>query len=314
MSRRALQLLCLMLGLSHVACMSFHRGALPGEPKDASFHQLEQARVRYLDEGEGPPVVLIHGFAASMDTWKPVLPALVENHRVIALDLKGFGWTDRPPGDYSPKAQAALVFALLDRLGMEKAAVVAHSWGSSVALRMALDQPQRVTKIALYDAWVYEEQLPSTFLWARAGGLGEVLFGLFYKERPGDKMALAFHDPKYVTHDFVEEVAATLDRPGTVAPALEAVRGQRYAENEDRYSEIRQETLLLWGREDRVTTLAIGERLSQQLPHARLVVYPRCGPPCTTPPATPSSGGASAGPTPSSSGAGWWPRRRRATR
>ena len=134
--------------------------------------QLDGARVRYVDEGQGPPVVLIHGFASSLDAWATVTPELVKRHRVIALDLKGFGWSDRPEGDYSPRAQATLVVQLLDRLGVKRAAVVAHSWGSSVALALALMAPDRVSRIALYDAWVYEEQLPTTFLWARAGWHG----------------------------------------------------------------------------------------------------------------------------------------------
>jgi pimeloyl-ACP methyl ester carboxylesterase len=72
-------------------------------------------------------------------------------------------------------------------------------------------------------------------------------------------------------------VEFALDRPGTVAAALAAVRGQRYSEVQARYRTIAQPTLLLWGREDEVTTLPFGERLSRELPHARLVVYPRCG-------------------------------------
>jgi pimeloyl-ACP methyl ester carboxylesterase len=266
------------LGVGSQGCAgTFHRGPMPGEPKDATFLEIEGTRVRYTDRGEGPPVVLIHGFASSLETWITVAPVLEKKHRVITLDLKGFGWTDRPEGDYSPAAQARLVFGLMDARGVEQAAVVAHSWGSSVALSMALAQPNRVTRIALYDAWVFEEQLPSFFLWSRSPGLGEVLFGLFYTERPDEKMARAFYDQRYVSHALVTDVERALERPGTVAAALAAVRGQRFAEVQTRYRSITQPTLLLWGREDEVTTLPFGERLARELPGARLVVYPRCG-------------------------------------
>jgi pimeloyl-ACP methyl ester carboxylesterase len=220
---------------------------------------------------------LLHGVASSLETWQPVLPEITGKQRALALDLKGFGWTDRPPGDYSPRAQAELVFALMDQRGIDRAAVVAHSWGSSVALEMALRRPERISRLALYDAWVYEEQLPSTFHWARSGGLGEFLFELFYKERPAEKMALAFHDRRYLTEELVSAVEAALERPGTTAAALAAVRGQRYARVQHRYREVRQPTLLLWGREDRVTPLSVGERLLNDLKSAKLVVYPRCG-------------------------------------
>jgi pimeloyl-ACP methyl ester carboxylesterase len=169
------------------------------------------------------------------------------------------------------------VFALMDQRGIERAAVVAHSWGASIALEMALSRPDRVTRLALYDAWVYEEQLPSTFHWARSQGVGELLFGLYYHERPGEKMALAFHDRKHVTEELLSAVEAALERPGTTAAALAAVRGQRYALVQHRYREIEKPALLLWGREDRVTPLSVGERLVRDLPRSKLVVYPRCG-------------------------------------
>jgi pimeloyl-ACP methyl ester carboxylesterase len=258
-------------------CLSFQPGPLPGEPEDADFTRVQDTRVRFLDVGEGPVVVLVHGFAASLDTWQPVIPELAKNHRVIALDLKGFGWSGRPRGDYSPKAQAELVWSLLEERGVDKAALVAHSWGSSVVLQMALSEPERVERIALYDAWVYDEQLPSFFVWARAGGLGELMFRLFYNERPEDKIALAFYDKRYVTQGLVEHTRQMQTRPGTMAAHLEAVRGQDYRDVQQLYKTIDVPVLLLWGREDKVTTLKVGERLARDLPNARLQVYPRCG-------------------------------------
>jgi pimeloyl-ACP methyl ester carboxylesterase len=292
-----------------MGCLSFHKGPMPGEPQSARFVDVEGVRVRYVDTGEAtapaakpeakkeegdsgaagvptpsalsadprPVVVLIHGFASALDAWTPVVPALGKTHRLIALDLKGFGWTDRPEGDYSPQAQARLVLKLLELRGVSRASFVAHSWGSSVALAAAMAAPDRVSKLALYDAWVYEDQLPTFFHWSRAEGVGETLFGLFYKERADERIALAFYDKKYVTEQLVEDVDAALDRPGTVAAALAAVRGQRYAEVEAQYHSIDKPTLLLWGREDVVTPLRYGERLARDLPNAKLVVYPRCG-------------------------------------
>ena len=106
-------------------CLAHHKGALPNEPKEqGAYAELEDARVHYIDVGErdAPLVVLVHGFASSLNAWAVVTPALVEEgYRVVALDLKGFGWTDRPRGDYSPGAQAELVLALLDELEKEYA-------------------------------------------------------------------------------------------------------------------------------------------------------------------------------------------------
>src|SRR6185312_14697269 len=211
------------------------------------------------------------------ETWDLIAPELSKTHRVVTLDLKGFGWSDRPEGDYSPAAEAHIVLALMDKLGVKRAAFVGHSWGSSVTLALALAAPERVTRIALYDAWVYEEQLPTTFLAARADGLGELIFSLFYDQRPDERMALAFYDKDALSEKLVEEVEKALERPGTGAAALAAVRGQHFTEQQAKYRTIDKPVLLLWGREDVVTTLKFGERLSKDLPHARLVVYPQCG-------------------------------------
>lgn len=259
-------------------CIAFHSGAMPGEPEGATFATLDGVRMRYVEEGSGPAVVLIHGFASSLETWAPVRPALLESgHRVIAMDLRGFGWTDRPPGDYSNTAQARLVLALLDQLGVERAAFVGHSYGAGVVLRLALLAPERVERIALYDAWAYSGQLPAFFHVARADGIGEAIFAAWYGERAEDRMAMAFFDQRFVTMELIDAVEVSLRRPGTYAAALAAVRGMHYEEVEETYGTLTQPTLLLWGREDRVTPLEIGETLARQLPGARLVVYPGCG-------------------------------------
>lgn len=267
-----------------MGCVSFHQGALPGQPQGLQFVQVEGARVRFVDSQEKPgpsdkpTVVLVHGFAASSNTWAGVKPVLEnKGYRVVAMDLKGFGWTDRPQGDYSPQAQAKLILALLDKRGVKNFALVGHSWGSSVSLALALLAPKRVQRIALYDAWVYEAQLPTFFLWSRTAALGEVLFWLFYKEQPGLKITSAFYDKRYVTQPLVDDVRAQLERPGTSAAALAAVRGQRFELYESQYAQIKQPVLLLWGREDAVAPLWVGERLVRQLPSAKLVIYPKCG-------------------------------------
>jgi pimeloyl-ACP methyl ester carboxylesterase len=256
----------------------FYEGPLPGAPNDATYAKVDGVRVRYVEQGEGPAVVLVHGFASSLETWAAVIPALAKNHHVLALDLKGFGWTSRPDGDYSPAAQAKIVAGLMDQREIKSAAIVAHSWGSSVALALALATPERATRVALYDAWVYEEQIPTFFVWSRAPGVGEALFTLFYKERADERIALAFYDKqRFVTEKLIDDVDAALDRPGTVAAALAATRGQQFEEVQKRYRTIKTPTLLLWGREDIVTTLDVGERLVRDLPNARLITYPRCG-------------------------------------
>ncbi|MBK9033078.1 MAG: alpha/beta fold hydrolase [Myxococcales bacterium] len=265
------------VGVAAAGCPSFHAGPLPGAPADATFADVDGVHLHYRAVGSGPAVVMLHGYGASIDLWRPVQDALAAHHRVIAVDLKGFGWSSRPPGDYSPAAEAELVWHLLDQLGVDQVSIVGHSWGSSVSLAMVLAQPARVRRIALYAAYVYDEQLPSFFRWARIGGLGEVLFALHYQNNAEDRIGLAYHDARFITQARVEHVLAELARPGTTAAALAAARDQRFTAMSRRYHEITQPTLLLWGDDDRVTPLTYGQRLVGTLADARLNVYPACG-------------------------------------
>jgi len=259
------------------ACSGFHPEAPNGAPTDARFAQVEGVPLRYIDVGSGPAVVLIHGFASSLDVWRGIVPELAKGHRVIALDLKGFGFSGRPAGDYSPAAQARLVRGLLDQRGVDRAAVVAHSWGAGVALALALDAPGRVERLVLYSAYVYDEQVPPFYQWAQLPGMGEALFALYYQHGLEDRIGLAFYDQRQATQERVEIVEAEARRPGTTAAALAAVRGQRYARLAARYSTIKVPTLLLWGENDIVTSLRFGHRLERELGNARLVSYARCG-------------------------------------
>jgi pimeloyl-ACP methyl ester carboxylesterase len=258
-------------------CPAFYAGKLPGAPKDATFVEVGGVHVRYREAGTGPAVVLIHGYGASADMWGGLIERLATSHRVIAVDLKGFGWTSRPEGDYSPAAQAELVWGTLDLLGISDVAIVGHSWGSSVSLAMAEGHPERVRRIALYDAYVYDDQVPSFFRWAQKPGLGELLFGLYYKERIEDRAPLAYYDARWITQARVERVEQSMELPGTTAAALATARGHHFAHLHEAIGKITQPVLLLWGAEDQVTPLSFGQRLVNELADAELKVYPRCG-------------------------------------
>ncbi len=265
------------MAVAVAGCARFHAAPLPGAPADATFVDVDGVHVRYRDTGAGPAVVLIHGFGGSLEHWGGVQPVLAATHRVISIDLKGFGWTSRPGGDYSPAAQAQLVWGVLDKLGVIDVAIVGHSWGASVALSMAVAHPERTRRVALYSAYVYDEQVPSFFRWAQLGGLGEMLFSLFYTERIEDRAPLAYYDERWVTQARIERVEADLDRGGTTAAALAAVRGHHFAKLHDALVGFSKPVLLLWGHQDLVTPESYGHRLVAELANAEIRVYERCG-------------------------------------
>ncbi len=273
MSARALPLAIVLLA----GCPRFQEG-----PVDfwgsKGYVEVNREKIYVHDRGQGPAILLIHGYGSAHDSWLPILGELAQRHRVLAVDLPGFGRSDKYAGDYSPSALAGKLAQVLDQKGIREAHVVAHSWGTSIALALTLEQPARVRSLTLISAWVYEEQIPPFFIWSRAPGVGEALFALFYKERADDRMALSFYDPEPFTHPRVMDTVRTaLNRPGAVAAALAAARGQRFTEQERRYRQIDKPALLIWGAQDRISRVQVGQRLVGELRNARLAVIERCG-------------------------------------
>ncbi|MGZ3404800.1 MAG: alpha/beta fold hydrolase [Polyangia bacterium] len=241
----------------------------------------QRGQLRVIDKnpsGAHETVLLVHGYGSSSASYAPVMDALAAHLRVIAVDLPGFGKSDRRDGDYTPDALADVLAEVLTQKGVTRAHVVGHSWGSSVVLAFARRYPERLGRLVVISGWVYDDQLLPIMRWASVPGLGEALYGAFYRNAIGERLYLNFVEPNLVTQKVVEEVEKQMALEGAVASALAAARGMhRFAETEGEYRTIKHQTLLLWGRDDKVARLAFGERLARELPHARLVVLPRCG-------------------------------------
>jgi len=103
-------------------------------------------------EGDGPPIVLIHGFGAALDWWDEIAPEFAADHRVIRLDLIGHGGTEAPASGYTIERQAKLVAAVLDKLGVDRAAVIGHSMGGEVATALAEASPEKIERLVLIDS------------------------------------------------------------------------------------------------------------------------------------------------------------------
>ena len=137
---------------------------------------------RYVDAGEfrmhvaeagpstGDPLVLIHGWPQNWFTWRGVIGPLAETYRVLAVDLRGFGWSDAPPTGYEKEQLATDVLAALDELGVERFRLAGHDWGGFAAFLMALREPERVERLMVFNI---------IHPWIRAdGGIGERLKAL----------------------------------------------------------------------------------------------------------------------------------------
>jgi pimeloyl-ACP methyl ester carboxylesterase len=265
--------------LGPAGCLHFQTG--PSQPIPENERLVVEGRgqihVVDLNPAGAETILLVHGYGATIHSYEPILAELAKQFRVIALDLPGFGKSDRLEGDYSPMALAEVLVKVLDKKGIAQAHVVGNSWGASIALAFSLSHPDRLRKLIIISGFMYEEQLLPLFIWARVSGLGEALFATFYRQAIGERLYINFLDPQLVTQDLVDGVNKNMQREGTAAVALAAARGMRFSGYQDDYARIEADALLLWGREDRVTRLEFGERLSRQLHNSRLIVLSPCG-------------------------------------
>jgi haloacetate dehalogenase len=108
-------------------------------------------RLHYVKEGEGPPVVLLHGWPQTWFCWRKLLAPLAERFTVVAPDLRGYGLSDKPPRGYDKRTMAGDVRALVEQLGHSRVSLVGHDRGARVAHRYALDHPREVERLAVLD-------------------------------------------------------------------------------------------------------------------------------------------------------------------
>ncbi|HEV2786561.1 MAG TPA: alpha/beta fold hydrolase, partial [Solirubrobacteraceae bacterium] len=115
------------------------------------FASVEGVRLHYAEAGEGEPLVLLHGWPQHWWCWRHVIGPLAQTHRVLAPDLRGWGWSDAPPGDYAKRTFADDVIALLDHEGLERVRIIGHDWGAYAAFLLAQGHPERVERLVALD-------------------------------------------------------------------------------------------------------------------------------------------------------------------
>jgi pimeloyl-ACP methyl ester carboxylesterase len=249
------------------------------------FTEVDGVRVHYQEAGQSdaPAMILIHGFAASNLVWSKVLLEIAENgFRVIAPDLLGYGYSDKPRQfDYTILRQAQMVVSLMKRLGIERGVVIGSSYGGAIAATIALDHPELVEKLILIGAVTNNK--PTRYLLMRLFGspiIGDILSPLVV----GSRTLLRLRMKRvYDRHSWelderrVDARHLPLRTRGAHRAVIRTVR-RWDAERISREAHlITQPTLVLWGDTDREVPLADGERLHEEIPNSRLIVFRACG-------------------------------------
>ncbi|WP_119157417.1 alpha/beta fold hydrolase [Caldimonas tepidiphila] len=236
-------------------------------------------RTNLHDQGEGPPLLMIHGSGPGVSAWanwRLSIPVLAQSRRVIAPDMVGFGFSDRPAGQrYGMDEWVRQAVGVLDELDLERADVVGNSFGGALALALAIRHPDRVRRLVLMGSvgvpfeitpgldavWGYEPSLETM----------RRLLDIFAYDRSlaTDELARMRYEAS-IRPGFQESFAAMFP-----APRQRWVDAMCSAEADIRA--LPHETLVLHGREDQVIPLANSLTLAQWIPNSQLHVFGHCG-------------------------------------
>ena len=233
----------------------------------------------YHDVGTGFPLLMLHGSGPGVSAWanwNKVFPLLSSDHRIIAPDLVGFGYTDRPEGmTYNMDVWTRQVIDLMNALGLEQADVVGPSFGGALALALAVKHPARVRKMVLMGSMGVSFPLSYGLdrVWGYTPSLANMqeLIGIFaynFKMMPSE-LARGRYEGS-MQPGFQESFSAMFPAPRQ--SGVEAM-----AQNEIYLKEVRHHTLIVHGREDRVIPLETSMKLIQMLENAQLHVFGKCG-------------------------------------
>ncbi len=228
-------------------------------------------RLRLIDTGTGPAVVFLHGFGASIYSWRHQLePVLQAGHRVVAYDNRGFGLSDRPDSGYDNAAYVELLLTLLDSLDIADAVLVGHSMGGQIAAEAAVVAPGRVRGLVLLDPAGHRGPV------ARRA-LRQIAMQLVTRTAVAATLRYCFADPRRVTTQDIDQYYAPVAGPGGRRAVARVLGEYRFDALRGSAQRITAPTLVLWGAADRVIAFSNIADLASELPRAAVSIIRDAG-------------------------------------
>jgi 2-hydroxy-6-oxonona-2,4-dienedioate hydrolase len=247
--------------------------------KSVSTRNVGPEQICFYDNGEGPPLVLIHGMFGDFLDWEPVLEPLAQTHRVIALDLPGFGMSSKPRREYTADFFLGVLQEFFAQLGLNELVLIGNSFGAQIAVLYALQHSEMVEKLVLVDSGGFRE-IPQEEASAVASRLGTPVIAGLTPEIHALLFASVFANPSAASQVYLQRQNEKLQRPDYPAYAesvASSIRLSLSAYLLDRLPEIECPTLLIWGEKDQVLPAAQARQALGKLRQGQLKIIPDCG-------------------------------------
>lgn len=247
----------------------------------SQFVEIDGVRLHYREEGEGPPVVLLHANYASLFMWEPWAAALKDRYRVIRVDLPAHGLTGpEPSGNYSLQRIQSLFEQFVDARGLERFVVVGTSIGGTVAMRYAADHPERIERLVMISPGSLEARVRGRTTPANVPKIADVLAWVTPRAFTAYMLRNDYGDPARVTDAVIDEWYAMWMREGNRQAMIDLLRQYVSGGVEAKIRSIRVPVLLIWGEKNKRVPLALAyetRALLANSPQIQLEVLPGIG-------------------------------------
>lgn len=254
------------------------------------YTKINSIKTRFMSEGEGSPVILIHGWSGSASGWLFSIGALSSQHHVYAMDLFNHGLTGQTEAGYVKVEDfAKFVTDFMTELRVKRAHIIGHSMGGAISLLIAKIFPERVDKLILIDTIGLGKEIEKSARVASLPLVGEIWASKVYGEdiiKYGSNLRASVKNPAIISDELVENLYRVERTPEHAKTVLKIFRlwfnwtGQKKSVYESVIQElpnIFNPTLLIWGKQDATVPLSHGEFAAKTMPNAHLVVIDKCG-------------------------------------
>lgn len=241
---------------------------------DTQYLNVDGHRIAYLERGEGPPVILLHGIPTSSLLWRNIIPELASGRRVIAPDMLNYGKSDKPrDADVSIQAQTRVLLGFMDALGIRRADIVAHDIAGGVAQILAVNHPERVNHLVLADAVCFDSWPIPEFKPLQEPGAEEKISPQELEQMLRDFLPKGMHDESAATPELADMIVAPWQgEEGKRAffRNLRRLNPEYTLAIADELQHLPHPTLILWGQHDAFQKPEYAEKLKRTIPHAEI--------------------------------------------